>query len=517
MADNEALTDAEQKELTDYRACLHKMVSEDLTTAWLWHDEALRRLGSESESADEETSAVLGYMVADHRRRRDACSAEIGRRRKAGTLPTGQAVTAITPELINEIKGRVSLSDIAEGYGLALKRRGKSLVALCPFHQEKTPSFTIFPDGHYHCFGCKASGDVIAFVMRTNNTDFITALRDVATVAGIALPRRNSKQRTKNISTPEEEKPLVVITADTILKTAWPDPVWAIPKHLPVGLAILGGAPKLGKSWLALQIALAVGAGGIALGEHVQKGPVLYLALEDTARRLQDRMKRQGWVAGLPVEFLIIGQFETQIGDLKNGGGHKLANQIERCGYRLVVIDTLSRSVYGDQNDAEQMTRGLRPIHEIANLKNTAVLLIDHHRKSSGENPDAIADILGSTAKGAMADTIWGLYRERGKHGAKLAITGREVEEQTLALTMDFATGVWQLDGNADTIELTERRREILDALADLGRPSQLNEISKMIGQPRSNTYTRLQDLVAAGKLNRSTGSGKVFYQCVDP
>lgn len=190
---------------------------------------------------------------------------------------------------------------------------------------------------------------------------------------------------------------LSLLTADTILTTEWPEPVWAIPGLLPVGLTILAGRAKLGKSWLALQIAQAVAAGGHALDESVEKGPVLYLALEDNPIRLKTRMKKQGWPAGLDADFMVMGQFVQQIDDLRDGGGERLATQIERAGYRLVVIDTLSRSCYGDQNDVEQMTRALTPIQAMAHAQNCAVLMIDHHRKGFGANPDAVGDILGST------------------------------------------------------------------------------------------------------------------------
>jgi RecA-family ATPase len=197
--------------------------------------------------------------------------------------------------------------------------------------------------------------------------------------------------------------PLDLLTADQILTTAWPEPVWAIPGLLPVSLTILAGKPKLGKSWLALQIALAVAAGGRVLGQDVERGPILYLALEDSPRRLRDRMARQGWPPGLPADFMPLGEFAGQIGDLRGGGGERLAAQIERVGYRLVAVDTFSRACCGDQNDAEQMTRALTPLQETAHAENCAVLLNDHHRKGFGADPDAVIDIRGSIAKGAMA------------------------------------------------------------------------------------------------------------------
>ncbi len=306
-----------------------------------------------------------------------------------------------------------------------------------------------------------------------------------------------------------DEFPIDVLTADTILKTDWPEPVWAIPGILPVGLCILAGAPKVGKSWFALQIAQAIASGGMVFGKRIEKGRILYLALEDPPRRLQDRMKKQGWPLGLDAEFMTLGNFADKIGDLRNGGGIKLANQIERRGYRMVAIDTLSRSIQGDQNDVSDMTSWLTPLQETAHDKNTSILLNDHHRKTGGFNQDVIADILGSTAKGAMADTILGLYRERGKPGARLTITGREVEEQTLEIKMDFLTGCWQLDTDAQG--LTPQKSGLLDILADLG-PSKITEIAEAADRNPGNIYKQLADLEGKGLVIRN----KKLWRCVE-
>ena len=304
-----------------------------------------------------------------------------------------------------------------------------------------------------------------------------------------------------------------LLSADSVMGTDWPEPTWAIPNYLPVGLTILAGKPKVGKSWLSLQIALAVGAGGQTLGEPVEGGPVLYLALEDTARRLKDRMGKQGWPRGLPVEFMTLGQFYDSVGDLQNGGGIKLADQIDLKRYRLVVIDTLSRSVMGDQNDVAAMTAALTPLQEISHHQNTAILLNDHHHKGNLANPDAISDILGSTAKGAMADTVWGLYRERGKLGAKLAITGRDVEEHTLALTIDWDLGCWQCDGDADQLEVAERHMDIIAYLEDAGQAG-VTAIAEAVDRNKGGVYKDLQDLANNGTVKRTGGGrGKVKYE----
>jgi len=268
------------------------------------------------------------------------------------------------------------------------------------------------------------------------------------------------------------DTPLDLLTADNILSTDWPETVWAVPGLLPVGLTILAGAPKVGKSWLALQFAQAVAAGGVVFGLRVEAGPVLYLALEDPPRRLQERMKKQNWPLGLDADFMTVGSFINKIGDLRNGGGERLARQIERRGYRLVAVDTLSRAVAGDQNDVAEMTAWLTPIQEIAHVKNCSIILIDHHRKSGGFYQDAIADILGSTGKGAMADTAIGLYRERGKIGAKLVITGREVIERTLDLRMDWFTGCWQLDSSEEGLTDRVFDARIIKTLKPLKKPT---------------------------------------------
>jgi len=307
---------------------------------------------------------------------------------------------------------------------------------------------------------------------------------------------------------------LTLLSADDLLTTDWPEPVWAVPELLPAGLAILAGKSKIGKSWLALQLAQAVGAGGKFFGRDIEQGPVLYMALEDSPRRLRDRMDKQGWPAGLPVDFLTLGSFMQEVGDLKDGGGERVARQIERQRYRLVIVDTLSRAVCGDQSDVDIMTRALSPVQETALSLNCATMMTDHHNKRGGfgTNPDAVGDILGSTAKGALADCIWGLYRERSKAKAKLCVLGRDVLEQNLALKWDWLTASWQCEGDADELDMTDRRQEIVDALESLGRAS-LKEIADTVGQPQSNTHTRLQDLAADGKIKRVEEGRRVFYE----
>ncbi len=95
---------------------------------------------------------------------------------------------AFSMEFINELKMRNDIESIVSSY-VSLKRRGSNLVGLCPFHGEKTPSFTVYPETEsFYCFGCGAGGDVIGFVRRIENLDYVESIKFLAQRAGIALP-----------------------------------------------------------------------------------------------------------------------------------------------------------------------------------------------------------------------------------------------------------------------------------------------------------------------------------------
>ena len=97
------------------------------------------------------------------------------------------------PQFLDEIRARVPLEGVI-GKRVRLVRRGRELVGLCPFHKEKTPSFTVNEDkGFFHCFGCGAHGDVIGFLMRDEGLSFPEAVERLAGDAGLALPARDPR------------------------------------------------------------------------------------------------------------------------------------------------------------------------------------------------------------------------------------------------------------------------------------------------------------------------------------
>lgn len=96
---------------------------------------------------------------------------------------------ALPDSFIQELISRNDIESVVSSY-IRMKRRGRNLVGLCPFHGEKTPSFTLYPDTEsFYCFGCGAGGDVITFIKRIENLDYINAVRFLADRAGMKARR----------------------------------------------------------------------------------------------------------------------------------------------------------------------------------------------------------------------------------------------------------------------------------------------------------------------------------------
>lgn len=116
---------------------------------------------------------------------------------------------AISEEFLSELRDRTDIEDVLSSY-IHFKRRGKNLVGLCPFHSEKTPSFTVYPEnGSFYCFGCGAGGDTITFIRRMENLDYVEAVKFLADRAGLRMPEDGfddtlSKRRQRILSANRE-------------------------------------------------------------------------------------------------------------------------------------------------------------------------------------------------------------------------------------------------------------------------------------------------------------------------
>ncbi len=269
-------------------------------------------------------------------------------------------------------------------------------------------------------------------------------------------------------SSPSDCKPSP-FSLQELLNKDLPPVRWAIPDILPEGLNLLAGKPKQGKSWLALSVALAIAAGGYALGKQpVTQGQVLYLALEDNERRLQSRA-RQLLASMNSVPSGI--EFELCWPRMDKGGLRYLEEYLEvRPQVRLVVIDTWakvspylkghSRSQYEDDYEA------LTPLKYLADHFHVSILVIHHLRKMAAD--DVLDEITGSIGVTGAVDGALILKRERGQKEATLYVTGRDIEQdQQFALVFDQITATWTLAGDVEEFRRTKERQEIMDVLVE--------------------------------------------------
>ncbi|NPV86930.1 MAG: AAA family ATPase [Anaerolineae bacterium] len=289
-----------------------------------------------------------------------------------------------------------------------------------------------------------------------------------------------------------------VINGADLLKAEFPEPVWLVEGLIPAGLTLLAGAPKRGKSWLALELAQGVCSDGYFLNHRVKSGKVLYCALEDSPRRLQSRLQKQGWTPGAAQNLTVLfgAQFHAHFGG-KSGSANFLAF-IKNEKFDLVIIDTVSRAFQiKDWNDSAAVTAVLSPLQEYTADTGTSIILIDHHRKRNGFDANPIEDILGSVSKSGVCDTIVGLYKEQGKPGARVSIVGRDVEEQELDIRFDAFTGCWVESAKSD--DLTDTQRETLKAIEQLGGLATLSEITEATGRNRGTLFRELQKLLDKG------------------
>ncbi|MBV9023825.1 MAG: AAA family ATPase [Streptomycetaceae bacterium] len=261
---------------------------------------------------------------------------------------------------------------------------------------------------------------------------------------------------------PKRERPRTAWTADQLMAANFPEPKWAVPGILAEGVSLLAGPPKVGKSWLSLGLGLAVAAGGKAFDSvPVQGGPVLYLALEDTPRRLQTRMGKILGGQRAPAGLTLV----TECPPFPQGGTEAIAGWLDRNpDARMVVIDVFAKmrgqapqgaSAY----DADYVSVGYAK--RLADHYGIAVVLVHHVRKAGSE--DFLTEVSGTNGIAGAADATLVLKRARGQADGILHVTGRDVDEAEYALQFQAASGAWHLlDGPVSDHTVGDTRAAIL-------------------------------------------------------
>lgn len=277
---------------------------------------------------------------------------------------------------------------------------------------------------------------------------------------------------------------------------------WIVPEILTTGLSFLCGKPKVGKSWLALALALAVAEGKKALGNiPVEKRTVLYLGLEDTERRLQARLKMLSRSEGLdwPDNLLM----SYSVPRANEGGLDILREMVMELKVELVVIDTFQhfrRASNSKENSYAADYAAASEIKKLADELGISILII-HHLKKASDN-DFVQSISGTSGITGAADTLLVLDKARMVGEAVLKITGRDVDEKELALLRDEKSPGWLLLKDAQGHLKSQERRDIVEALKQSTGSLTPTEIAARLGKKRTTVNMMLTKMLADGEVN---------------
>lgn len=242
----------------------------------------------------------------------------------------------------------------------------------------------------------------------------------------------------------KKENRLQTIDGESLMSLPLSPPSFVVDTLLSQGLHLLAGSPKVGKSWLALWLAVTVAKGEAVWGMGVKRGTTLYLCLEDSVLRIQNRLFEITEDAPDSVHFC------TECGPIGQG----LEEQVEdflsaHLDTVLVIIDTLQmvRPIH-DATYANDY-RDLSVLKRLADKRGIAILLIHHLRKESAD--DVFNRISGTTAISGAVDSSFTLVEDkRGSGRAKLFCIGRDIEYRELTLARS-ADNVWELMADSKT------------------------------------------------------------------
>lgn len=302
---------------------------------------------------------------------------------------------------------------------------------------------------------------------------------------------------------------LGIISAADLGNKVFPPIRYVIPGILPEGASILAGRPKLGKSWLALDMALTVARGTHCLGDiKCEQGDVLYLALEDNERRLQSRIRKvspphaeEPW----PEHLSLVTTWQR----CEEGGLESLRDWITSVARpRLIIVDVLAqfRSGRGNTESMYESDYGaVKSLQELAGEYGLAILIIHHVRKGSGD-VDPFERVSGTMGLTGAADTT--LILDRDGNGCSLYGRGRDIMEFEKAVTFNKESCRWTIQGEASEVRVTDERGQILAVLQDAGEALAPSEIAALADMKSGNVRRLVVKMTAAGQIVKE-GAGK--------
>jgi|SRR5208337_119795 len=283
-------------------------------------------------------------------------------------------------------------------------------------------------------------------------------------------------------------------------KEVFKEPVWIVPGVIPEGATILAAKPKVGKSFMALDIALAISTGGMVFDQHTTQQDVLYLSLEDGSRRLHNRVTAMVASGGWPDNLY----YQTSWPSLDDDGITRLREWlVDHPDVKLVTIDTLAKMRSRKTSRKTQYEldyHTVEPFKVLCDELGISIIVIHHSRKAPSED-DPFDVISGTTGLTAVFDTCL-VLRQSHSGNVYLYSRGRDMEEVELVLKHDV-TGNWVYLGRASSIAKTEERNSILDAM-DADKDYSQAELVLLTGKRQSGLCQLLNRMVQEREILRT-------------
>lgn len=283
-----------------------------------------------------------------------------------------------------------------------------------------------------------------------------------------------------------------LVSAAALAVRDFPEVRWALPGIIPEGLSMISSQPKAGKSWFCLACLKAIASGGVALGRiTTTQGHALYISLEDSERRIKDRLAMLG--GDFPEQLDILTELPKDVA---------IAQYIENYltihnDTRLVIVDTLGRALHSDVNNYAEMTEALNPLQRLAFDFHTGIVLVHHTKKRTDQSDSDVFDSsLGSQGIFGAMDTTMILERKRGQSDAVLHVVGRDVPDAEYSLSLDTESMRWVItDEMPLVIEAGPEKRKILDIIGEFTEPISTGYIASQLGKSVSTISGHLKKL----------------------
>lgn len=264
-------------------------------------------------------------------------------------------------------------------------------------------------------------------------------------IVRISKKEKITKRYERNLNMTTKTK-LTVIDGETLMEMKLPPTKFCVETLLPQGICMLGGAPKIGKSWLVLDLCIRIAKGEPIWSLPTKKGTTLYLCLEDPLRRVQERLNM------LTDDVSPNAYFAIAAGTLADGLCEQIRKFVsEHPDTVLVAIDTFQIVHTGCIDTSYANDYGeVRQMKQLADELNISILLVHHLRKQGDSDP--LNKLSGTTGISGAVDAVFVLDKsKRNAQGATLICTGRDIEYREMELKLSKETCAWEMV--SDSIE----------------------------------------------------------------